>query len=111
MAKAFTPKVVESLRARTQQVVDELLDAAMEADHVDLVAEFAYPLPVRIICDLLGVPVADQERFKVWSQALARGLDPDFLLTDEIIEARGEAVDAVRPVLLRADGRAQAEPR
>ena len=73
-------EVVESLRTRTQEVVDELLDAAMEADRVDLLEEFAYPLPVRIICDLLGVPLEDQDRFKVWSSALARGLDPDFLL-------------------------------
>ena len=92
VSKAFTPKVVESLRARTQQVVDELLDAAMEAGTVDLLEEFAYPLPVRIICDLLGVPLEDQDRFKVWSNALARGLDPDFLLTPEIIEARSQGV-------------------
>ncbi len=88
VSKAFTPKVVESLRARTQQVVDELLNAAMDAGDVDLVEQFAYPLPVRIICDLLGVPVEDQDRFKVWSHALARGLDPDFLLTQEVIDAR-----------------------
>jgi len=92
VSKAFTPKVVESLRTRTQQVVDELLDAALEADRVDLVEAFAYPLPVRVICDLLGVPAADQDRFKEWSDALARGLDPDFLLTQEVIDARGEAV-------------------
>ena len=92
VSKAFTPKVVESLRARTQQVVDELLDAAMEAGRVDLIEEFAYPLPVRIICDLLGVPVEDQERFKVWSDALARGLDPDFLLTPEVIAAAERGV-------------------
>ena len=92
VAKAFTPKVVESLRYRTQEVVDELLDAAIEAGDVDLMEEFAYPLPVRIICDLLGVPLEDQDRFKVWSNALARGLDPDFLLTPEIIAARNEGV-------------------
>ncbi len=92
VVKAFTPKVVESLRERTQQVVDELLDAALDADRVDLLEEFAYPLPVRVICDLLGVPLADQDRFKAWSNALARGLDPDFLLTAETIEARGQAV-------------------
>ena len=92
VSKAFTPKVVESLRTRTQQVVDELLDAALEADRVDLVEAFAYPLPVRVICDLLGVPAEDQDRFKEWSDALARGLDPDFLLTPEVIDARGEAV-------------------
>ncbi len=92
VSKAFTPKVVESLRDRTLQVVDELLDAAIQADRVDLLEEFAYPLPVRIICDMLGVPVEDQDRFKGWSGALARGLDPDFLLTEEIITARGQAV-------------------
>ena len=47
---------------------------------------------MRIICDLLGVPLEDQDRFKVWSGALARGLDPDFLLTPEVIDARSEGV-------------------
>ena len=111
VSKAFTPKVVESLRTRTQEVVDELLDAAIEADRVDLLEEFAYPLPVRIICDLLGVPLEDQDRFKGWSDALARGLDPDFLLTDEVIAARSERRAPVLPVLLRAAGRAPAQSR
>ena len=92
VAMAFTPKVVESLRDRTQQVVDELLDVAIEEDRVDLLEAFAYPLPVRVICDLLGVPLEDQDRFKGWSNALARGLDPDFLLTAEVIEERSAAV-------------------
>ena len=92
VSKAFTPRVVESLRTRTQEVVDELLAAAMESDEVDLLEEFAYPLPVRIICDLLGVPLADQDRFKTWSNALARGLDPDFLLSPEVIASRNESV-------------------
>jgi cytochrome P450 len=92
VSKAFTPKVVESLRSRTQVMVDDLLDAAMEAGQVDLLESFAHPLPVQVICDLLGVPAEDEDRFKGWSDALARGLDPDFLLTDEVIAARGEAV-------------------
>jgi cytochrome P450 len=92
VSKAFTPRVVESLRGRTQQVVDELIDAALDAGGVDLLEEFAYPLPVRIICDLLGVPLEDQDRFKAWSTALARGLDPDFLLTEDVIAERGDAV-------------------
>ncbi|HEY5111598.1 MAG TPA: cytochrome P450 [Acidimicrobiales bacterium] len=91
VAKAFTPKVVEGLRGRTQEIVDELIDAALDEGTVDLVDQFAYPLPVRVICDLLGVPVADQDRFKVWSHALARGLDPNFLLPKEVIDASAEA--------------------
>lgn len=92
VSKAFTPRVVEALRQRTQEVVDELIDGALERGEVDLLEEFAYPLPVRIICDLLGVPAADQDRFKRWSTSLARGLDPDFLLTDEVIAERNDAI-------------------
>ena len=92
VSKAFTPKVVESLRARTQQVVDELLDAALDAGEVDLVDAFAYPLPVQVICDLLGVPPEDQHRFGAWSSALARGLDPDFLLSQEVVDDRRDSV-------------------
>jgi cytochrome P450 len=73
-------------------MVDDLLDAAIEAGQVDLLEAFAHPLPVQVICDLLGVPAEDEDRFKGWSDALARGLDPDFLLTDEVIDARGQAV-------------------
>jgi cytochrome P450 len=94
VSKAFTPRTVEGLRDRTAQIVTELLDAALERGEIDAVADFAYPLPVRIICDMLGVPESDQERFPAWSAALARGLDPDFLLTDEIRQERIEGLIA-----------------
>ncbi len=73
-------------------MVDELLDDIIEAGEVDLLEEFASPLPVRVICDLLGVPAEDWGRFRVWSDAMARGLDPDFLLSDEIVADRDAAV-------------------
>jgi cytochrome P450 len=92
VAKTFTPKMVERMRQRTHLMVDELLNAALEADDVDLLEEFASPLPVRVICDLLGVPIEDRDRFRVWSRTMARGLDPDFLLTEETMDARDEAV-------------------
>lgn len=94
VSKAFTPRMVEGLRARVEAVVDELLDAALERGEADVVAHLAYPLPVRIICDMLGVPAADQERFHGWSAALARGLDPEFLLTEEVHRARLDALAA-----------------
>ena len=92
LVKAFTPKVVESLRDRAQHMVDELLEDVLAAGEVDLLEEFASPLPVRVICDLLGVPAEDWDRFREWSDAMARGLDPDFLLSDEIVAARDIAV-------------------
>jgi cytochrome P450 len=92
VSKAFTPKVVEGLRPRVQEVVDELLDAAAGRGEMELVEDFAYPLPVRIISEMLGVPPEGHERFKGWSRELARALDPDFVLPDDVLERRRKAI-------------------
>ncbi len=86
--KAFTPRVIEGLRPRIEQICEDLLDVALERGSCDLVAEYAYPLPVQIIVEMLGVPAEDHEQFRVWSGALARGLDPDFLLPPEAAQER-----------------------
>ena len=75
--KAFTPRAVEQLRPRVQELVDGILDTAVERGTFDVMADLAEPLPVMVICDLLGVPVEDQDQFKPWSTAIARMLDPD----------------------------------
>ena len=66
-AHAFTPRMVAELEPRIQTVVDELLDAALLAGRFDLIADLAYPLPVAVIAELLGVPASDRELFKEWS--------------------------------------------
>ena len=75
VSKAFTPRVVEGLRPHIQQIVDGLLARVEGTGSMDLIAEFAYPLPVIVICEMLGVPVEDHERFKEWGLDIARGLD------------------------------------
>jgi cytochrome P450 len=71
IAKAFTARRVEQLRPRTRQIADDLLDRMIAAGPpADLVESFATPLPITVICELLGVPVADQGRFRVWSEAI-----------------------------------------
>ncbi|MFD9734942.1 cytochrome P450 [Umezawaea sp. NPDC059074] len=70
--KAFTHRNVEALRPKAKQVANELVDRMVERGApVDLIEHFASPLPVAVICDLLGVPVADQHRFLVWSEVFA----------------------------------------
>jgi cytochrome P450 len=71
VARAFTARRVEELRPRVAKLVDELLDK-MEAlpRPVDLVEHFSLPLPVRVICELLGVPAADRHTFHAWSDTL-----------------------------------------
>lgn len=68
---AFTSPVVERLRPRLAAIVDDLLDAAAAAGRIDLIADFAFPLPATVIAELLGVPVEDREQFKRWSRDLA----------------------------------------
>ncbi|MEV5538630.1 cytochrome P450 [Saccharopolyspora shandongensis] len=70
VAKAFTARRVEQLRPRTQEIADGLVDRMIEqGEPVDLVEEFALPLPITVICELLGVPYADRGDFRVWSDA------------------------------------------
>ncbi len=70
VTKAFTPKVVEQLRPRIQTIADELIDAVEARGEMDLAAEYAFPLPITVIAELLGVPTADQDRFRGWSDAI-----------------------------------------
>ena len=74
--KAFTPRVVEGLRTRVQALVDEMLDAVAARGEMELIHDLAYPLPVTVIAELLGIPIDDRVRFKHWSDTLAGLLDP-----------------------------------
>jgi cytochrome P450 len=72
--RAFTPRAVERLRQSIRALVDQLLDDLGAAGGGDLVSLFAYPLPVMVMCDLLGVPADDRDEFRVWSDSLGRAL-------------------------------------
>ncbi|MEO3868221.1 cytochrome P450 [Nonomuraea sp. B12E4] len=65
--KAFTARTVARLRPRIEQITDELLDDMAAAGKVDLVEAFAFPLPIAVICELLGVPASDREEFRTWT--------------------------------------------
>jgi cytochrome P450 len=86
---AFTPRSVERLRPRIQQIVDELIDAHYADGSMDVVADFATPLPLRVICELLGVPVADTDLFFQWSRDFARRGDVGALTAER--ERRADA--------------------
>ncbi|HEY7487861.1 MAG TPA: cytochrome P450 [Streptosporangiaceae bacterium] len=108
VSKAFTARLVERLRPRISELVDSLLDGV--SGRVDLIAALAYPLPVVVISELLGVPPEDQSRFKIWSDALARGLDPDFILPAEEIELRDRAREEFAEYFRELAARRRTEP-
>jgi pimeloyl-[acyl-carrier protein] synthase len=75
VSEAFTPSLVPALREHIQQVADGLLERLRDAGAMDLIADFAFPLPVYVISEILGVPAADRDLFRHWSLDIARGLD------------------------------------
>src|SRR5258707_7520698 len=87
VAMAFTARRVEDMRPRIQQVVDEALDAIVVQGHMDLIEDFAFRLPVTIICDMLGIPEDHREQFYKSSRDGGRLLDPVPLSPAEIEHA------------------------
>jgi pimeloyl-[acyl-carrier protein] synthase len=74
--KAFTPRAVEKLRPRIEEITSELLDDLLRRRSFDLIRDFAVPLPVTVIAEMLGIPAEDRETFKRWSDILVGFLDP-----------------------------------
>ncbi len=87
VAKAFTPRVVEAMRVRIQQLVDELLDVLLARGQSNLIEDFAYPLPAIVIAEMLGVPPEDREQFVVWTGNFGAILEGRELTMEEIIQA------------------------
>lgn len=71
--KAFTPKMVSEMRDRIQSITDELLDQVAHKDRMNLIDDFAFPLPIIVICEMLGVPSEDRDKFRLWSNSLIEG--------------------------------------
>jgi len=87
VAGAFTPRRIEKLRATAQTITDELiadLFTRSATGPVDLVAGFAHPFPMRVICSLLGVPEPDRPTFTSWSASVARVVEPPMLRSAEV---------------------------
>ncbi len=81
VSRAFTPRAVESWRSRANQVVDQTLRELADKSSVDLITDFAYPIPAVVIAEIMGVPPNDRDTFKEWSDSVmvlvfgARGLE------------------------------------
>jgi len=90
MLKAFTSSRVEGLRPTIQRIVDELLDRVQDRHEMDLLADFAEPIPVSVIASLLGVPASDRHRLRPWSAAIVKLYELGY--TDDQATAANQAV-------------------
>jgi cytochrome P450 len=98
VTKAFARGHIERLRPRVQQIADDLLDHAIDGGGFDLIADYAEPLPVLIIAELLGIPESDHHLLRPWSAAIVKmyeyGRGPG--VESEAISASGEFYDYMR---------------
>jgi cytochrome P450 len=104
VARAFTPRRIEDLRAATEGITAELIDVMAArlrkgGGTVDLIEALAYPLPVRVICTLLGVPARDEAIFTNWSRGIARSVDPSILRSPEVEAAIVDARQGLQTYL------------
>lgn len=101
LAKPFAPRNIEALRPAIRRRVADALDAVREQTgghgEIDLIADFAYPLPVTIFSELLGIPDEDHPQFRYWTQCVARALDP--LIGEEERDECTAGTDAMRDYL------------
>ncbi|APE17911.1 cytochrome P450 [Mycolicibacterium pallens] len=113
VSKAFSPRVVKALEPDITSMVDDLLDKAAATSEFDAVEQLAHPLPVAVICRLLGVPIEDEAQFSAASTILAQGLDPFVTFTGETqgLEERMKAGMWLRGYLRELLERRRAEPR
>ena len=101
VSKAFTPRRIEGLRPRVQELVDASLDRAAAAGGMELMSDYAFPLPFAVISEMLGMPPTDSEKLRDWSGTLVRTLEPvvDPSLMHAILEAsknmRGLITDVI----------------
>jgi cytochrome P450 len=102
VSQVFTPRMVAALAPRIAEVTTSLLDAVDGADRLDLVDALAYPLPVTVIAELLGVPAQDQPRFRSWAEALfnQQTVDATTVPTEELINAIAPTIREMNEYLL-----------
>jgi cytochrome P450 len=115
--QAFTPRMVAGLRPRIQEIADALLDGVADRGRMELMDDYAFPLPITVIAELLGIPVEDQARFREWSntfvtppmtpelQELAAQHTDEFVayLDDLFAQRRAEPADDLVSALVRAE--------
>lgn len=113
VTKAFSARMLERMRPRAHELVDELVrDAVAKAGGapVDLMDAVAHPLPALLLGELMGVPADNLDRFRDWARAIARGLDPDFLLTPAEIAERDGARARFNDYFAELAARRRVEP-
>ena len=107
--QAFTPRTIERLRPHVAAIADHLIDGIAARGQVDLLRDFAFPLPIIVIAELLGVSPDDRDQFKAWSTELTLAINPG--ATREELSRTGRAMEALSEYLRHVIEDRRKEPR
>src|SRR5919198_38484 len=88
VSSAFTPRAIAALRPQIQRIVDGCLDRVAARGAMDVIADLALPVPATVICEMLGVPVEDRDRFTAWTSKATLGLASQFLPPETLAEVQ-----------------------
>jgi cytochrome P450 len=111
MNHAFTPRRVEHLRPTIQKLVNELLDAAQANGAPDMIQDLAYPLPVMVIAELLGLPASDRGQFKKWSDDLFAILGTVRHKSSDLLERAGQSLNEMTDYVRNLSRKRREAPR
>ena len=95
----FTPERMRAMDGRVKVIVGDLINDMSGREDIDLVGGFAYPLPVTVICELLGIPPSDAQKFQSWSGTLTGALDPDQRIREEDLSKNAADYEAITTYL------------
>jgi cytochrome P450 len=97
ITKVFTVRAVKRLAPRIETIVERLIAPSLERGAMEVIRDLAYPLPATVICELLGIPESDRDRFRAWAAAIVHTLDP--IASDEHVAAAEQAMREWDPYL------------
>ncbi len=109
VSKAFTPRRVEAMESRITQIVDVHVER-LTGPRIDIMRDFAYPIPAQVICELVGVPIEDQSLIVSHAPALAAGLDPSPMRSQAVQQASHRAIQALTEYMTDLINRRRRQP-
>jgi cytochrome P450 len=108
--RQFTPERVEGMHDRVTQLVNRLLDTQRDRGQLDIVDDFAHPLPVGVVSEMLGIPPEDRPRFEAWVPLLVRRLEPAQAVSETDVERAAQASTEMREYLVGLIAERRARP-
>ena len=108
--QAFTPRSIQAMRSRISTIANELIDTVEPRGRMDLIGDFAYPMPVTVVCELLGIPAEDRAQFGVWIEDIVAFLDGPASQLAEVAEQSLSGLTDLTEYFDQIISRKRAEP-